>query len=667
VTAFSAGLLAQLVLFILAVAAAQLPDPRTRNRVTGVAIALLGLAGAVTGYAALSGGGPETPLVLATPLPGVDVSLSATPLGGLFTLLAGVVGALAAIFAIDYAHGPAASRTAWSALALFLLGLQLVPLAGDIVGFLLAWELMAVSSTTLVLTEHARSDRVRAAGLWYAVMTQLSFLLIAAGLGTLAQAAGSTSLAAVASAGVSGSHASVAFVLLTLGFAAKAGLMPLHVWLPRAHPEAPSHVSALMSAAMVKMGVYGVLLATTRLLPDGPAWWGLALLALALPSALYGILQASVASDLKRLLAYSTTENIGLILTAVALSQLAKAVGNPAVADSALVAALLLTLNHAAFKTLLFLGAGAIIHATSERDLDRLGGLASRMSVTTATLAIGALAAAALPLSSGFVAEWALLQSLIHTDTHTDRLVTALLPAMIAVVALTAGLALLTFTKVFGISALARPRSEGAAAAAEVPGTMRAALIAACLPIAVIGLVPGFAVKALAGALPSGAAGATSQGGLDLHTVGASLQTMSVLGLGALLTLPLVAAAWSMARKVPRVEVELGWGCGGVRTSPRMQYTATSYAEPLLRVFDDALSPTRDVEVTHVAESRHTVRTMSYSQTVTDVVEARLYEPGLRAVTWVGDRARGVQNGSIHRYLAFSFTALVLVLIGVLR
>ncbi len=266
-------------------------------------------------------------------------------------------------------------------------------------------------------------------------------------------------------------------MLLLAGFATKAGLVPLHVWLPRAHPEAPSHVSAAMSAAMVKMGVYGVLLVLLRLLPAGPSWWAVLLLVLALGSALYGILQASVASDLKVLLAYSTTENVGLILTAVAVAVLLNGAGQPGVADVALTAALLLVVSHAAFKTVLFLGAGSVLHATGERNLDRLGGLAPTMPVTSMAFGIAALGAAALPVTSGFAAEWVLLQSLIHGDGANDQLVAVALPITVSVVALTAGLALLTFVKAYGIAFLARPRSDGAAHAHEAGAPMRVAMI----------------------------------------------------------------------------------------------------------------------------------------------------------------------------------------------
>lgn len=671
---------AQFLFVLAAVVAAVAGPPAYRNRLCGSLSAALGLSAALAGASVL--GGSTTTWSLAHPLgaglgPLAPLTLAPDRLGGFFLLVVGFVGAVASVFGIGYAHGAAASRTAWTAYPLFLFGMQLVPAAGDVVTFLVGWEVMALASTVLVLADQAQRARVRSAGLWYAVMTHLSFALLAAGFAVLASEAGSTRFADIAGMPVGEGTAGVAFVLLTLGFVTKAGLVPVHVWLPRAHPEAPSHVSAVMSAAMVKMGVYGVLLTVTRLLPDAGRWWGLALLALALPSALYGILQASVASDLKRLLAYSTTENVGLILTAVAVSMLTRHTGTADVSQVALVAALLLVASHAAFKTVLFLAAGAVLSATGERDLDRMGGLAGGMPVTAAAFGVAALGAAALPVTSGFVAEWVLLQSLIHGDVRTDRLTTALLPAVVAVVALTAGLALLTFVKAFGIAFLARARSEGAALAHEVSRSMRAALILGAAAVFGLGLFPGVSASAAVAALgdgtvPRGPSGLSvvlpvGLGGLQLPTLGALLDPTSLLVLGALLTVPVVAISWALARKIPRRAVDLQWGCGGVRVSPRMQYTATSFAEPLVRVFGDTLRPTQQLHVERAKESRFVVVGASYRQRVGDVIEDRVYRPAARWLGRVGDAARRVQNGSIHRYLAFSFAALVALLVVVVR
>ena len=660
------GLVVQLVLLVVGLLAALAPAG-VRSRVAGLACAALGVGGAATGAAAMAGGSGALSLPLALPLVGgLDpVRLAPTPLGGVFLLVAGAVGALAAVYGIGYTHGPAASRSGWAAFAVFLAGMQLVPAAGDVVSFLLAWELMALASTVLLLAEHARRPAVRSAAVWYAVMTHLSFVLLLGGFAVLAAAAGGTSFARLAAAGASGGTADVAFLLLAGGFVTKAGLVPVHVWLPRAHPEAPSHVSAAMSAAMVKMGVYGLMLLVLQLLPAWPAWWGLVLLALGAVSAVFGILQASVASDLKRLLAYSTTENVGLMVTALAVAMLLAGAGQAGVADVALTAVLLLVVSHAAFKLVLFLAAGSVLHATGERSLDRMGGLAGPMPTTGAAFGVAALGAAALPVTCGFAAEWTLLQSLVHGATEGDTLLAVILPITVGVVALTAGLALLTFVKAHGIAFLARPRSPGALAAHEASASMRVAMGVGAVLVLGIGLAPGPVAAALAGTV--GASGVTSVGlaGLDLPAVSALLDPTALLLLGNGLTLPVLIAHVAAARRHPRRPVPLAWGCGGVRVSPTMQYTATSYAEPLVRVFDDALRPTRDLAVTHAEESAYVVRQVAFRQRLSDVVADRAYAPMVAGMGRLGRFAARLQNGSIHRYLMFSFTALVVVLLVV--
>lgn len=664
-TPVALGLLAQIVLTVVAVGVAAATRGRRRNILAGSACAAVAAAGAVTGALALVG--RQGSVALSTALPVAPLTLAPDRLGGLFLLVAGVVGVGACVYAIDYVHGAAASRTQWSALAVFLLGMQLVPAADDAVTFLLAWELMAGASAVLVLADQAHRAVAREAALWYAVMTHVSLVAILSGFAVLAGQTGGTRFDALAGADAGSAAGSVAFVLLVVGFAAKAGLVPLHVWLPRAHPEAPSHASALMSAAMVAMGVYGMVLVATRLLPGGPTWWAVLLVALGAVSALYGILQAAVASDVKRLLAYSTSENVGLMVLALGVSVLLRGYQVPGAASVALVACLLLVVSHAAFKATLFLAAGAVLRTTGERDLDRLGGLVHRMPWTTGAFAVASLGAAALPVTGGFVAEWALLQALIHGAQPQDRLVAVAVPLALAVIALTAGLALLTFVKAFGIAFLARPRSDGASAAREVPATMVVPMVAGAVLVIALGLVPGPLAELLARAAGVAGAQGVGLGGLELTVVDALLDPVALVALAAVVVLPLVVGSVVLARRRPAVVDAAGWGCGGIRTSPRMQYTATSYAEPLMRVFDDALKPSRDVEVTHVAESRYLAARVLYRQEVADAVEVRAYAPLIRTADRLADRARGVQNGSIHRYLAFAFGALVVVLLVVSR
>jgi formate hydrogenlyase subunit 3/multisubunit Na+/H+ antiporter MnhD subunit len=657
------GLLSQFGLGVLAVALAVITPDDVRSRFGGVTCAAVALAGVVTGGFALAGARGE--LVIATVLPGMPLTLGPDRLGGLFILVASVVGLLVSVYGLGYATGPAASRTAWASLAVFLLAMQLVPAASDALSFLAAWETMALASTVLLLAEQAKRSQVRTAGLWYSVMTHLSFVLLLAGFAVVATQGGGIGFAQMATVDPGSGAASVAFLLLVLGFGSKAGMVPLHVWLPRAHPEAPSHVSAAMSAAMVKMGVYGILLVGVRLLPGGPQWWGAVLLVLGAASALYGILQASVTSDLKRLLAYSTSENVGLMFMALGAGLTLRTSGLAGAADAALVGCLLLVVSHAAFKATMFLGAGAVVHGTGVRDLDQLGGLGPRMPWTAAAFGIGCLGAASLPVTSGFVAEWTLLQALIHGGSPGDRLLAVLMPVSVAVVALTAGLALLTFVKAYGIGFLARPRTPGAAEAHEAAPAMRVALVAGAAGVVLLGVLPGPVAAALSRAVGVGSVHAVGLGGVDLAGVDALLDPLALAGLAAAVAIPVITVATVSARRHPRRHTALAWGCGGARVSPRMQYTATSYAEPLVRVFDDALRPDRDIEVTHATESRYLVERVRFSQRLGDVIEERAYRPVLSWVRWVGRQATRLQNGSVHRYLGYSFAALLAVLVAV--
>ncbi|TDW29057.1 proton-conducting transporter membrane subunit [Cryobacterium psychrophilum] len=669
-TNLGAGLILQLVLAAVAMLTALTIAPSLRATVTGSLSALLALAGLTTGALAMTGatGGILIPLAL----PMDALILAPDRLGGLFMVVVSVVGLLVSIYGIGSATGPATSRTAWAALPIFLLGMQLVPAATDSVSFLLAWEIMTLGSTVLLLADHASRASVASAGIWYSAMSQLSFFLVLAGFAVLAAATGGTSFAAMATIEPGSWAANLAFLLLLLGFGGKAELVPLHVWVPRVLPEAPSHVSAAMSGAMVKIGVYGALLVCLRLLPEAPPWWGILIMLLGGASALYGILQASVSSDLKVLLAYSTTENMGLVFLSLGASVLLRSYDAVAAADAALIAALLLAVSHAVFKATLFLGAGAIIHATGERNLDRLGGLGSRMPWTALSFGIASLGAAAIPVTSGFVAEWMLLQSLIHGGRLNGEVVSVAasvaMPLAVAVVALTAGLALLTFVKAYGIAFLARPRSSAAALAHDVPLLMRFPLLLGALGVLALGLIPGpvaAVVAATVGPQTALAAVPVGLGGVALPGIGAVLDPVMLVVLSALVLIPILIAIIVSARTHPERINALPWGGGGSRARPRMQYTATSYAEPLVRVFDDVLKPSRDVQVTHVGESRYLVERVKIEQTVSDVIETRLYRPVLNLMQRYGIVARYAANGSIHRYLTYSFVAFLIVLIVV--
>ena len=642
-----------------------------RARVTwvGILTATSAAAGGAAGIAILAGSKSFTasyPDLL--PLGGIRIEFDA--LSAIFTVAAALVAVPASIYGIGYGLRGPSSRPVQVAYPLLVWSLMMVPAAGNVTGLVVLWELMAISSLVLVLAEHQHNPEARTAAQWYAVVTHLSLLAIVVALLILAHGAGGESFAAMRSgAGRLGPGvASVVFVLALLGFGAKAGVVPVHVWLPRAHPEAPSHVSALMSGAMVKLGIYGVVRVGWDLLGGGPGWWGAVVLIVGLVSAMFGILHALLASDLKRLLAYSTTENVGLIFIGIGAAGLFASTGNRPLAAVALAAALLHVINHAAFKGLLFLGAGSIHSATGTRDLDSLGGLARRMPVTAATFAVGALAIAALPPLNGFVSEWLLLQSLVHSLPSKAVAVAVAMPVAVAVVALVGGLAAATFVKAFGTAFLAMPRSVEAEQARESPRTMQVGLVALgglCIALA---LAPTVLAEPLRRATVA-VAGLTS--GRPIHTNGVYLQLSGIqAGLSPLLlatglgVLMVVALAVVRRRRVHHTVRDIpAWGCGRTVQTARMEYTATSFAEPLQRVFDDVLHPEIDVDVDHRTESRHYIEAIRYRRRTRDAFEQRLYLPLLGVVRAWGDGARRIQNGSIHRYLTFSLITLIVVLI----
>ena len=644
-----------------------------RHRVPGAA-----LASAVACLAALLGAGQVLAsgrpfaLRLAEVLPLTGAELSLDPLGALFVAATAVVGLAVSCYSVGYgAHAPA-GRATTATLPAFLATVLLVPAAASVATFMVAWELMALTSLLALLADHRRRAEARDAAQWYAAMTHAGAAAILLGLVLLAAHAGGQGFSEIAAhrGRLSAPIASVVFVLTLLGFASKAGAVPLHVWLPRAHPEAPSPVSALMSGAMVNLGVYGILLVGEDLLGGGPLWWWLLVAALGVSSAFFGALHAAASTDAKRLLAYSTVDNVGLVLLGVGSAGALAAGGERAVAGLVLLAALFHLLNHSLFKGCLFLGAGAVQHAAGTRDLDRLGGLARRMPATAVLFGIGALAISALPGLNGFASEWLLLEGLLHGFASRSAVTEAALLAGVATLAITGGLTATAFVKALGVGFLGQPRTEGAREAKEVPPSMLASMALLAAGCVALGVAPGVVLPGLERAVSSGLAGGAPRAarpGLGLALAswrGAVQPALVVSGLLAGIVL-----AWGALRLAPR-PAELrrprhaeAWGCGRESQTARMEITATSFSEPLQRVFADVLRPDHDLEVTHAAESRYFPEAISFHQRVDDAIERVVYRPVISAVARWGRVARRVPNGSVHRYLAFGFAALVLVLV----
>lgn len=602
------------------------------------------------------------------PLTGLDLVLS--PLGALFVLLVALVAIPSTLHGIGYASHGLDSRLAAGVLPIFITVMVLVPAAGSVATFLFLWELMALTSLALVLVDHGRREAARSAGTWYAVLTHVgASVILASFLIAAAHAKGQTFAALHLQAAHTAPWVrSLVFVLALIGFGSKAGVVPLHVWLPKAHPEAPSPVSALMSGAMIALGVYGIILVGDVILGGGPLWWWLLVLAVGAASALFGSLHAASSTDLKRLLAYSTTDNVGLALLALGASGLFAATNHLQLAALAMVATLVILFNHAAFKAALFLSAGSVQVATGTRDLDLLGGLLRRMPQTGASFLVAAAAICALPPLNGFVGEWLLFQSLLGGANLGNTADDVAIPLAVAALALTAGLTVVAFVKASGIGLLGRPRSAAAESAVEVPVTMRLAvglLATACVVLGVFPIVILPAVEhAAMAALPhtralSLAHGVNVQlGGMRGVLEPTALAAALVIAIGSVIAVRRLLSR----RPVPRVAE--AWGCGRELQTARMQYTATSFAEPVQRVFDDVLRPVQDVDVSHAIESRYFVDSVTYHSTVEDGVERALYRPLIRAIRRWGQAARRLQPGSVHRYLAYGLGALVLTLVA---
>ena len=651
--------------------AATATSARAARLLTGVMAAIGSGAACVLAAEVLLGNGP-----LDLSFPGLlsaagGVLIHLDPLGAYFVGIAGFVGLPAAVYGIAYTAAPQppySLRLLGAMFNLFLFGMTLVPCAGNVLTFALAWELMAVTSYFLVMTE-AHDPAARAAGLWYLGMTHFGLVLLLPMFFLLAPAGGgSLSFAALkaTAAGLPPGTRNLVYVLALLAFGSKAGLVPLHVWLPRAHPAAPSHVSALMSGVMIKLGIYGLLRVVVDLLGGGPAWWGGLLLAIGSVSALLGVLYALMEHDLKRLLAYHSVENIGIIAIGLGAGLLLHSYGLDALAAISFAGALFHCLNHATFKGLLFLGAGSVLHGTGTRNMELLGGLIKRMPQTALLFLIGSAAIAALPPLNGFASEWMIFQGLLAGAFVPKPEVAVAVPIAVGMLALTSGLAAACFVKAFGISFLALARSPEAEAAHESPLAMRAGmwfLAAACV---VLGIGASVFVPVLYRLLDSVDGLATTRSMrvapgwwiASPHQLGYVSPVLIAAVLGLLIAGG-VAALWR-PRRAARIAPT--WGCGRIGQTPRMEYTSSAFAEPLRRVFAELYRPTEDLAVSTHPDSRYFIKAIAYRSEVRPWIEDAIYTPIIQFVRRVSTRVRRLQGGSAHLYLLYLIAALIVAL-----
>jgi hydrogenase-4 component B len=639
------------------------------SRVLGHSCALLG---ALCTFAFAIGGllGGTWHWTLTDLLPVGGVALGLDRLSAFFVLIIAVGAVPASLYAISYTRMYEGQHSlAWLGFTfnLFLAAMMLVALARNVLTFLILWEAMSLASYFLVMTEHERDD-VQSAGWVYLVMTHAGFAALFIGFVLLARATGTQNLSewGALSSKVDETTRNLVFILLALGFGSKAGVIPLHIWLPRAHPAAPSHVSALLSGVMIKLGVYGLTRLGFDWLGVGPAWWGGAVLVIAAVSAVLGVLYAMIDADLKRLLAYSSVENIGLILLGIGAGMLFQTYRLESLAALALIAALYHALNHAAFKSLLFMGAGAILHATHTRNMEEMGGLIKRMPQTAFFFLIGSVAIAALPPLNGFMSEWLTFQSLLlsfQIDSHAVNLVFAF---AVSALALTGGLAAACFVKAFGITFLALPRSDHAAHAHEVDGVMRAAMALLALVCLVLGVAPFIILSPLeAAAFELTRAHADLRFDYNVLVANHAFATVSPLWVAITLAVLLVMLPW-LLRAIGtnmRQRYYETWGCGRALQTARFEYTATAFANPFKRVFAWLYRPVKELDIEFHPESRFFVRTIAYRNAARSIFEDSLYRPFARFIQTVAHAARGLQSGNVHTYLLYILIALVVLLV----
>ena len=654
---------------LLGAAIGTMVPKNTRAAVAAVFTVVTALCGLVVSISVVRTG-HAVHLATSQLLPITGVQLRLDPVGGLFVTLTSVVAIAVVIFNVGYSRRHAMSRTSACALPIFVTSMLLLPSAWSVTTFVLCWELMAVSSLVLVLNDYQRNGSVRSAALWYAVLTQIGAAAIAFALVLLATKVGSQNFSAMTLrvGSVSPFVRSTVFLIALVGFASKAGAVPLHVWLPKAHAESPSTVSALMSAAMVNLGIYGILRIGNTLLSGGFAWWWIVVIVIGLISAAYGSIHSATSNDLKRLLAYSTVDNIGLILIVVGTAGLLRATGHPVFAALALFAAMFHLVSHAMFKGTLFLSAGSVHYATGTRDLNEMGGLFKRMPIASSIFAVGTMAIAALPPLSGFVSEWLILQSLLHGISSSAIVSVVLMPLSVGALALTGGLTAAAFVKAFGVGFLGVPRSLPAELALEPPRLMNIGsglLAGLCV---VVGVVPAVMIAFLNQvvlALGNGPKSTVGHRGEALVLQYAhDVFDPTLVAIVLVLALSITFGARRILSRRFAVRRSPVWASGRLVTTSRMTYTATSFAEPLQRIFDDVLQPSHDLDVSPRGESHYYIDSVQFGTKGVDVFERYVYQPIFSVVRAFANRVRLLQSGSIHRYLAYSLAALLIVLLA---
>ena len=629
----------------------------------GSALLTAALAGA--GALALLGAGPPESLVLPVGLPWMAANFRLDALAAFFLVLLGLVGALVGVYALGYARHDPAPRRVLPFYPAYFGAMTLVIVADDAFVFLFAWELMSVASWLLVLADDRVAENRRAAFI-YLAMAGFGTLALLFCFGLMAGAAGGYGFEAMRATTLGPVAGSLAMALALIGAGSKAGLVPLHVWLPLAHPAAPSHVSALMSGVMTKIALYGLVRIVFDLAGAPQWWWGGALLVVGGATAVVGVLSALLARDLKTLLAYSTVENIGIVVLGLGLALAYRAVGMIEHAALPFVAALFHALNHALFKSLLFCGAGAVLHATRERDAERLGGLIHRMPLTAVYVLAGSAAIAGLPPLNGFVSEWMIYQAIFASPGLPNTLMRIVIPVAGALLALAAALAAACFVRFYGIVFLGRPRSPQAARAQEVGRPMTGAMAAFALLCLALGVLPAaplllidpVAVATIGHGLPT-------RGVHWLWLAPVTGQASSYAGLVVLLAMALFGwlVVWITHRLgSSRTRRAAPWDCGFPSADPTTQHSAAAIAQPIRRVFGPTLFGAG--ERVEMPDPGDTAPARLHLRLI-DPAWRFIFDPVAQLVGGLATRFNAMQVLTIRLYLCWMFGALVLLLLVV--
>lgn len=631
---------------------------------TNLVISSIAFATTLIQLASATSPAAESTLILPLGLPWLGAHFRLDTLAAFFLVVVDLGGVLASLYALGYGRHEHAPQRVLPFFPAFLAGMNLVILADDAFTFLLSWEFMSLASWALVMANHRDADN-RKAGYLYIVMASFGTLTLLLAFGLLAGPQGSYDFAAMRAAGHTSFTAGSVVILLLLGAGSKAGLVPLHVWLPLAHPAAPSHVSALMSGVMTKVAVYGFIRVVFDLLGTPTAWSSVVVLLFGGGTAVLGILHALMEKDLKRLLAYSTIENIGVIFVSLGLALAFAANGMRLAAALALTAALFHVLNHSFFKSLLFFGAGAVLTATGERNMEKLGGLIHRMPFTSCAFLVGCVAISALPPFNGFISEWLAFQAILQSPDLPQWGLKIMVPAVGGLLALSAALAAACFVKVFGVIFLGRPRTQVAEHAREVDRFSLAAMLTLAAFCLLAGILPGIIIDGLAPVTLSliGDKMPEQMGVPWLSIVPIAESRSSYNGL--LVFLFTVSSASLTAYVVHRFASRQlrrapAWDCGFPEVSVATQYTAGSFAQPISRVFGTLVFQARErVEMPAPGDPRPARFTVASR----DLIWDGLYMPIAGAVGFAAEKLNHLQFLTIRRYLSLVFLALVILLL----